>query len=40
MSTKKILKAILVVLSALVTITQAADEMELFTEDDEVEYPP
>ena len=39
LSTKKLIKAVLIVLSALVTVTQAADEMELFT-DDEVDYPP
>lgn len=38
MSTNKIVKAILIVLSALVTMVQAADEVGLFL-DNETEWP-
>jgi len=40
LSTKKIIKAILIVLSALITMTQAADEMDLFSDDEKRERPP
>ena len=39
LSTKKILKTVLVVLSVLATVTQAVDETDLLSDDDAKDHP-